>query len=238
MKPGMRMLAATTARRGESGDRDGYENSRMTYGYAGGMEDNYGPENRRHYRRYSDGRFAPRNNYNKGRTDEEMHYPTPYVPPVYERQGGEQRMNPIGFAPTGYWDTEQEYGMYADHKTMNEMDSRSGQMQRGGASGKSMKLTREMADEWMENLQNEDGSKGPHWSMEQTKQVMNQRGIKGDPLEFYAILNALYSDYCKVFQKHNINKVDLYADLASAWINDKDAMDGKAALYYECIVQK
>lgn len=221
---------------GGSGVRNGYEGGSMAYGYAGGMEDTYGPESRRRYRRYSDGRFAPRSAYDGGSMGGEMHYPSPFVPPIYE--GGERQVNPIGFVPTGYWDNEPNYGMYADHKTMNEMENRSGTMQRGGASASGGKLTREMADEWMENLQNEDGSKGPHWTMDQTKQVMAQRGIKGEPLEFYVILNALYSDYCKVFQKHNINKIDLYADLASAWINDKDAMDGKAALYYECIVQK
>lgn len=288
MRTGTKMLMLTNNRsssggrndygsaRMESGDsdvRNGYEGGSMAYGYAGGMEgnygaesrfrdrrgrehydngrfapmrsamddmddmeDTYGPESRRRYRRYSDGRFAPHSAYDGGSMGGEMHSPSPFVPPIYE--GGERQVNPIGFVPTGYWDNEPNYGMYADHKTMNEMENRSGQMQRGGASASGGKLTREMADEWMENLQNEDGSKGPHWTMDQTKQVMAQRGIKGEPLEFYVILNALYSDYCKVFQKHNINKIDLYADLASAWINDKDAMDGKAALYYECIVQK
>lgn len=189
------------------------------------MDGNEDVENRRRFPRRRDGTFAPRNEYGGG----EMHHGYPYVPPVYE--GGEREVNPIGFVPNGYT-------TYATHQQGNEMEHRRSQMERGGASGHTTKLTRDMADEWMEGLQNEDGSKGPHWSMEQTKQVMAQRGIKGDPIEFYAVINALYSDYCKIFQRHNVNKVDLYADLANAWINDKDAVDGKAAIYFECIAQK
>ena len=140
-------------------------------------------------------------------------------------------MNPIGFVPGGY-------STYATHKQGDEMEHRTSKMERGGAYGKTTKLTREMADEWTEGLQNEDGSSGPHWTMEQVKQVMAQRNIKAEPIEFYAVMNALYADYCKVFQKHNVNKIDMYADLTSAWLEDKDAEDGKAALYYECIVKK
>lgn len=188
------------------------------------MEDNYGPENRR-YRRYSDGRFAPRSEYKNA----DMAYPmTPFVPPVYE--GGERGMNPIGFVPNGY-------GTYANHHRYNEMENRTGQMERGGASGRADKLTREMAEEWMAGLENEDGSRGPHWNMEQVKQVMAQRGIQLDPYEFGAVLNALYSDYSKVFLKHNVNKIDLYVDLTTAWLMDKDAVHNKAAAYFECVVK-
>lgn len=289
MKPGMRMLAATTARRGESGGRSNYsqprrggsggrneyEDESMRYEYTGSgmnyggvegrfrdrrgrehydngrfapmrndmddmdeMEDNYGPENRRRYRRYSDGRFAPRSAYNDGRMGTEMHYPaTPFVPPVYERWGGEQRMNPIGFTPTGYWDTQSNYGMYADHKTMDEMENRSGTMQRGGAFASGGKLTREMAEEWMRGLENEDGTKGPHWNLDQAKHAMKQRGIQEDPYEFWAVMNALYADYCKVFKNHGINNAEVYADLAAAWIGDKDAVPGKAAAYFQYLVK-
>lgn len=199
------------------------------------MEDTYGPESRRRYRRYSDGRFAPRSAYDGGSMGGEMHYPSPFVPPIYE--GGERQVNPIGFVPTGYWDNEPNYGMYADHKTMNEMENRSGQMQRGGASGSGGKLTREMAEEWMRGLENEDGTKGPHWNLDQAKHAMKQRGIQQDPYEFWAVMNALYSDYCKVLKTHGITSADVYADLAAAWLDDEDAVPGKAAAYFRHLVK-
>lgn len=243
MRTGTKMLMLTKGNETRSGGMDmqqgrsdmrmgygGMENTygaNMTYGgaqsnygrsglyprreYDHGMEDSMEPESRRRYSRHRDGTFAPRSDMR----DEggEM-----YSPMSGYDEPGVPRMGKIGF----------EAGQTGHNHRGNVVPLHGGEK----------KLTRDMAEEWMENLQNEDGSKGPHWTMDQTKQVMAQRGIKGEPLEFYVILNALYSDYCKVFQKHNINKIDLYADLASAWINDKDAMDGKAALYYECIVQK
>ena len=84
---------------------------------------------------------------------------------------------------------------------------------------------------------NEDGSRGPHWTIEKAEQVMAQRGIDCDPYTFWAILNSIYSDYCAVFKKFNINNMDVYADLAKAWIDDSDAVKDKAAAYYNFVVK-
>ena len=209
------------------------------------MEDNYG-ESRRRSPRHDDGTFAPRNEMEemesrrrrdrRGRFTSEMeggYYP----PPVYrgESEGGGQ-MNMIGFERRG--EISNNYGMQAGHHQMDEMESRSGSMQMG-RTGHEMKMTREMAEEWMMGLQNEDGTKGPHWSMDQAKQVMSQRGIQADPATFWAVLNMMYSDYCKVFKKHGVgDRVDFYADMASAWMNDKYGPEPakKAAAYYEHVV--
>ena len=202
-----------------------------------GMEDAYGrgrnipirsemdeTESRR-YRRYSDGRFAPRSEHGGG----EMAYPTsPFVPPIYER--GERSMNPIGFVPGGY-------STYATHKQGDEMEHRTSKMERGGASSYGQSLTQEMAEEWMSGLENEDGSTGPHWSIDQVKQVMSQHKIEKDPYEFAAVLNSIYSDYSKVLQKHNVNKIDMYVDLACAWLRDKDAVPDKAGAYFMYVVK-
>lgn len=112
-----------------------------------------------------------------------------------------------------------------------------GKMHMGGAQGYSDRMDMETAKEWTHSMKNEDGSSGEHWSMEQVKQLMNQKGIKHDPVEFYAILNAVYSDYCKVAKKHNINNIDFYVDLAKAWLDDDDAVPDKAMAYYECVVK-
>ena len=235
---------------GESNyDRMGYDGAESNYDmedrYRGrrGMESRMNvddPESRR--RRDGRGRFrsewedgmeSGRVTSNYGNESRMEVYPNrPF--PVYEGGG---YMNPIGFDP--HREIETNYHMNATHHTGNEMEYKSNPKMGGGySSGMSMPMTKEMAEEWTKNMKNEDGTKGPHWTMDQVKQVMAQKGIKYEPAEFYAILNAMYSDYCAVLKKHGVNNVDFYVDLTSAWLNDSDAMPNKASLYYEYIVKK
>lgn len=73
---------------------------------------------------------------------------------------------------------------------------------------------------------------------EQAKQVMAQRGIECDPVQFWAALNMIYSDYVKVAKKHGVgDKIDFYADMAKSFLCDKDAPEDKLARYYEYIVR-
>ena len=52
------------------------------------------------------------------------------------------------------------------------------------------------AEDWTSRMVNADGTKGPHWTLEQVKQIMAQRNIPGDPAQFWAAINMIYSDYC------------------------------------------
>lgn len=247
MKPGMKMLMISNRESGRNSDyRYGnyrYDSERYSprNDY---MEDNYDmrmgmdePESRRRYRRDSRGRFRSEwdgmeDNYER---DARMGgYPNrPF--PVYE--GGRSNMNKIGFNAGG--DVRTDYGMNATHHTGSEMEYRSSPKMSGGySSDMSMPMTKEIAEEWTSNMKNEDGTKGPHWKMEQVKQLMAQKGIQYDPWEFFVILNAMYSDYCAVLKKHGVNTIDVYVDLACAWLNDTDAMPDKASRYYEYIVKK
>ena len=99
-------------------------------------------------------------------------------------------------------------------------------------------ITKEAALEWTSRMQNEDGTIGPHWSMEQTEQVRKQRSIECDPRGFYITMNIMYSDYCRVAEKVGASSVDFYAHMAKAFLNDKDARPNKLARYYEYIVEK
>ena len=156
--------------------------------------------------------------------------------PVYE--DGRSNMNQIGFSDRGD-NVRTNYGMTATYQTGNEMEHRTSPKMGGGySSSMTTPMTKEMADEWTHSMKNEDGTKGSHWTMEQVKQVMAQKGIECNPLEMYPVMNALYSDYCSVLKKWNMNKIDFYVDLACAWINDSDAVPNKASAYYEHIVKK
>lgn len=195
--------------------REHYDNGRfapMRSEMDDGMDD-MEPESRRRMARRRDGTFAPRSEMRED-SGGEMHYPM-YPMPIYE-QDEQPRMNRIGF------EAESEGKRYMGNIVP----------MRGGDK----KLTPEMAEEWMAGLQNEDGTCGPKWSMEETKRVMKQKGIEVDPVTFWVVINALYSDYAKVLKKHNVSTVDIYADLACAWINDKDAVKDKAGAYYMYVV--
>ena len=144
----------------------------------------------------------------------------PHVPPYGDRMGT------IGFDREPMMGTTNHMGEESERRSM-----------RNGYAAGNMKLTQEMAEEWTSAMVNEDGTKGPHWTQEQAKKVMSQRGIVYDPLAFWAMLNAMYSDYCGIAKKHGVNTLDFYVDITKAWLGDKDAVDNKAAVYYECIVK-
>lgn len=96
-------------------------------------------------------------------------------------------------------------------------------------------LTKEDAMSWMYNMKNEDGSYGAHWEIEQTRPFMAPRGITCEAWEWAAIMNMMYSDYCKAARKNSVDRPEFYADLAAAFLEDKDAPEDKAGRYYHSI---
>lgn len=101
------------------------------------------------------------------------------------------------------------------------------------------RLTREDAEKWVKSMKSEDGTTGGRWPYQEIRQYAGNFGIQGEEkiIEFFAVMNALYTDYCKVAKKYGVDKVDFWADLAKAFINDKDAGEGKVKKYYECIAK-
>lgn len=94
------------------------------------------------------------------------------------------------------------------------------------------------AEEWCEGMINADGTTGPHWTLDKTKQIQAQRKISGSPISFYAAINATYSDLCEFFKKYGISTMDAYVDFVkSFWLNDVDAVDDKVGAYYDHIVK-
>lgn len=53
--------------------------------------------------------------------------------------------------------------------------------------------------------------------------------------------NPPYSDYCAVAKKFGLDRPDFYAELAKAFLNDKDfegEPEEKVWLYYKCISER
>ena len=216
----------------------------------------YGAESRFSDRRgrehYDNGRFAPMRN--------EMGYEGPYgVGNRYEyeapegnyrnemrggrngdrrgdtwgEEGGTMRM--IGFGRDIY-----NNDMRSDASVPNyrEGDHMTGSKPRKGGAKSDMGMDEHLAKEWTAMMENADGTKGPHWSMEQIKKVIEQRGLHGDPVEIWVAMNMMYSDYCKVAKKLGVNTMDFYAEMARAFLDDKDAgVPDKLTAYYEYIVK-
>lgn len=150
---------------------------------------------------------------------------------------GGERMRMIGFDRP---ENEMRMGgADASVPHYQEMDWMHGKkpMPGGAKSNMAPEFDENMAMEWTSMMENADGTTGPHWTMEQVKKVMEQHGLRYDPYEFWTVLNAIYSDDVAVAKKHGVNKMDYYVDRAVAWLEDKDAQDGKAGRYFEYIVK-
>ena len=99
------------------------------------------------------------------------------------------------------------------------------------------RLSREEAHEWVQHMEHEDGTKGEHWTCEQTTQVMRNKGYEFEPAEWYAIMNAMHADYFKIAKMFGVDNIDFYAAMAKAWLCDEDAVEDKARQYWEHVAK-
>lgn len=91
-----------------------------------------------------------------------------------------------------------------------------------------------MLDKAVAHMVNEDGTTGPHWTVEQTTKVAHNYDIKFDTFNEYDwnyVMNMIYSDYYGSIS----NSVDSYVNMASKFLMDKDAPEGKAFKYYKAM---
>lgn len=95
-------------------------------------------------------------------------------------------------------------------------------------------LTKEEYSEWLESMKNEDGSIGAHW----TKAESNTFPHNSSEDCWNAIMNMMYSDYFEVAMKYGVNYPEFYADLAEAFITDKDAGENKVENYYRHVIKE
>lgn len=102
-------------------------------------------------------------------------------------------------------------------------------------------LTPEIAQQWTSQMCNEDGSLGPHWSIEQVRQIQQKKKELQafDEADVFAVINMMYSDYCTVAKKLGVNNIDFYVGMTKSWLEDEDVSAGneKTARYYEYIVK-
>lgn len=196
----------------------------------------YDRDGRRHY---DNGRYAPmRSEYGGDGMKigfapprEDNYYPNEiYGHDEEERRRREKERRQHGYASSDYDD---DYYFFKLKGKLGRMGEDHRDMPR--------RMTREIAEEWTGRMKNEDGTNGPHWTMEQVKQLMDQKKElqEFDLPDVYSVMNMMYSDYCEVAKKFNVSTIDFYTCMAKAWLDDKDAGSGKAKtlMYYECVAK-
>ena len=99
----------------------------------------------------------------------------------------------------------------------------------------------ECARKAVKHMENEDGTKGQHWSLEEAVQLANQYGVHlGQSInkyDWYVALNMVYSDFYRfIINTTGSNSSKHFVELAKAWLNDKDIEEGKMWYYFMYIM--
>ena len=92
-------------------------------------------------------------------------------------------------------------------------------------------FTKWLLDKALCCMSNEDGTKGGHWTVEQTTSVAKNAGITFEHFNEYDwnyVMNMVYSDY----YKQGGTNTNFYIEMAKSFLMDKDAPKGKALRYY------
>lgn len=266
MNPAALMMMTGRQRRDERGrymNGDDYDRPGMTYGGSeGGYEmRRYDGDEMRY--RGDDGRYHAgqrRGNYDRG-TGTEMRYggtePSrmggegyfawdhmPIYPPIYLVNNGGPEMRGGGYEGG---EPMRQYGRrYNPERSVTMADTHREMSQPmigfAGAddgSGHEHKLTKEKAQMWVDSMVAADGKVGGRWTLEDIRKHAADFDLNSEQeiIEFFAVINAMYSDYCAVTKQFGVNNADFYAGLAKAWMHDKDAIPNKTAMYMDCIAQ-
>jgi len=92
-------------------------------------------------------------------------------------------------------------------------------------------FTKWLLEKALDKMINEDGTKGKHWSVEETNAVAKQYGVEFTHINEYDwnyVMNMMYSDYYDSVP----NDISTYVKLSKKFLFDKDAPEGKAFKYY------
>ena len=92
-------------------------------------------------------------------------------------------------------------------------------------------FTKWLLEKALKGMVNEDGTTGGHWTLEQTTSVARNNGIefsKYNEYDWCYVMNMIYSDYYGAVS----NDVSTYVKLSKKFLEDKDAVEGKALKYY------
>lgn len=151
---------------------------------------------------------------------------------------GRSEMPKSGMSRSGGYHDDYGDMDYSDYEESYPRESYPrNEMRRQGGAASNRPFTMADAQEWVGKMENEDGTHGAHWTIDQVKQVIAQKKLDCDPVQMWAAMNMVYSDYYKVAKKHGVgSNLDFYVDMAKAFLDDKDAGPSKISAYYSYVV--
>lgn len=164
---------------------------------------------------------------------------------------GDREYRGQGFADQGYdYERNQQYPDYRGGDMRRNDYADYGDYRRGDRSmdyghTEYGKMSHEDIEKWSHSLINDDGSRGKHFKMEQVEHAVKQADIDvhkyGGMEVFCMAMNMTYADYCKVAKKFGSDTPVFYAEMAKAFLDDKDFRgegEEKLWLYYKCIAEQ
>lgn len=95
-------------------------------------------------------------------------------------------------------------------------------------------FNRETYEEAVSSMVNEDGTTGEHWTATDLSDLGKDNTSENDRFNLYDFAytaNMLYSDYCQLLGSDR----EFYMKLSLAFLNDRDAPNGKAWKYYRAM---
>lgn len=100
----------------------------------------------------------------------------------------------------------------------------------------------ECAQKAVSKMENEDGTKGHRWTIEEADRIAQQYGVnlKGEKFnkyDWFVALNMIRSDFYRaVVSMTGTDNVKHFVELAKAWLNDKDIEEGKMWFYFKYVM--
>lgn len=75
--------------------------------------------------------------------------------------------------------------------------------------------------------------KGQNWSMQQVRDLLRSKGIEGDVVNWYLVMNMCYNDYYDTAKAYGLQSdEEFYLSLAKDFIDDPDAKPYKVEKYF------
>ena len=75
--------------------------------------------------------------------------------------------------------------------------------------------------------------KGQYWSYTQVYDLVKSKGVTGDCVNWYLVMNMVYNDYCATAKHFGLqNDVEFFYHLAKDFIEDPDAKPMKVEKYF------
>ena len=75
--------------------------------------------------------------------------------------------------------------------------------------------------------------KGQYWSYTQVYDLVKSKGVTGDWVNWYLVMNMVYNDFCATAKHFGLhNDVEFFYHLAKDFIEDPDAKPMKVEKYF------